>query len=213
MCHVDPGERGLGKGQGQGQCQRQCQQGEGKLQVKFRPALPHTVSASAWTGRRRGGHSAQHLRSRSACDRLILAIVLRLRLQLQLQARRCSKKVSLASLARLLQSPNAVHALRAGSRFAAACSAALFSPRHCAKPLRFAQALRRLHAPQRTLSSRASSPLIAALVLTRGARYQNGSDQWRCVEVAALQIMSLSLGKWRRRYAATVLAPRLGSAR
>jgi hypothetical protein len=65
---------------------------------------------------------------------LILAIVLRLRLQPQLQARRCSKKVSLASLARLLQSPNAVHALRAGSRFAAACSAALFSPRHCAKP-------------------------------------------------------------------------------
>jgi hypothetical protein len=52
---------------------------------------------------------------------LILAIVLRLRLQLQLQlqARRCSKKVSLASLARLLQSPNAVHALRAGSRSAA----------------------------------------------------------------------------------------------
>jgi hypothetical protein len=60
---------------------------------------------------------------------LILAIVLRLRLQpqlqlqvqlqVQLQARRCSKKVSLASLARLLQSPNAVHALRAGSRSAA----------------------------------------------------------------------------------------------
>jgi hypothetical protein len=211
MCHVDPGARGLGKGQGQGQ----CQQGEGKLQVKFRPALPHTVSASAWTGRRRGGHSAQHLRSRSACDRLILAIVLRLRLQpqLQLQARRCSKKVSLASLARLLQSPNAVHTLRAGSRSAADCSAALLSPRHCAKPLRFAQALRRLHAPQRTLSSRASSPLIAALVLTWGARYQNGSDQWSCVEVAALQIMALSLGKWRRRYAATVIAPRLGSAR
>jgi hypothetical protein len=98
MCHVDPGERGLGKGQGQ--------QGEGKLQVKFRPALPHTVSASAWTGRRRGGHSAQHLRSRRAYDRLILAIGLRLRLQLQLQARRCFKKVSLASLAGLLQSPN-----------------------------------------------------------------------------------------------------------
>jgi hypothetical protein len=48
--------------------------GRESSKVKFRPAPPHTVSVSAWTVRRRGGHSAQHLRSRSACDRLILTI-------------------------------------------------------------------------------------------------------------------------------------------
>jgi hypothetical protein len=215
MCHVDPGERGWGRDRAS------ASKGRESSKVKFRPAPPHTVSISAWTGRRRGGHSAQHLRSRSACDRLILTIGLglrlRLQLQLQLQARRCSQKVSLASLARRLQSPNAVHALRAGSRSAAVlhphptamCQAPALCPR--------LQALRRLHAPQpapqRTLSFRSPSPLIAASVLARGARYQNGSDQWNCVEVAAMQIMSLSLGKWRWHYAATVIAPRLGSAR
>jgi hypothetical protein len=149
MCHVDPGERGWGR------ARASASKGRESSKVKFRPAPPHTVSVSAWTGRRRGGHSAQHLRSRSACDRLILTIGLglRLRLQLQLQARRCCKKVSLASLARRLQSPNAVHALRAGSRSAAACSAAVLHPHPtamCQAPALCPrlQALRRLHAPQ-----------------------------------------------------------------
>jgi hypothetical protein len=136
MCHVDPGERGWGRDRAS------ASKGRKSSKVKFRPAPPHTVSVSAWTGRQRGGHSAQHLRSRSGCDRLILTIGLGLRLRLQLQhqlqARRCSKKVSLASLARRLQSPNAVHALRAGSRSAAACSAAPPShgtvPSPCALP-------------------------------------------------------------------------------
>lgn len=127
MCHVDPGERGWGR------ARASASKGRESSKVKFRPAPPHTVSVSAWTGRRRGGHSTQHLRSRSACDRLILTIGLGLRLRLQLQhqlqARRCSKKVSLA---RRLQSPNAVHALRAGSRSAPPSHGTVPSP--CALP-------------------------------------------------------------------------------
>jgi hypothetical protein len=120
-----------------------------KIPFLHASASPHT----ARLGRGRRGQAAHHLRSRRACDRLILTTI-----NLAIQTSLCSFEKR--SLARILQSPIALHVMAADSR-----TDATLIPRPRAKPLQkpsVACMLLNLH-----LAS-LPSPLIAAFGASQG---------------------------------------------
>jgi hypothetical protein len=112
------------------------------------------------TGRGRRGQAAHHLRSRRACDRLILTTI-----NLAIQANLCSFEKR--SLARLLQSPIALHVMAAGSR-----TDATLIPRPRAKPLQKPSVACMLLELLNLHLASLPVPLSRLLVQARGACYQ-----------------------------------------